>query len=993
MLTNTIIVRAENAERNVNQENINETVTGNESSDTSNEMADFTVPEFEPGMKGELSLKNSMSEKVYDEFSSINNLQIEAGENFTLLLKENGTVWAWGNNKYGQLGNGTTEQSGIPQKISELENIVHIYAGATFAFAINHRGEVFAWGDNRYAQLGDGTTTQRTKPVRITSLTNIKKISAGYYHTVALKNDGTVYFWGNPKMNTNVYGYEFERRPIEIDIKNIKDISSGKTHIVILSEDGEIYTWGENSKGQLGNGTFGDTVDSPQKIKLSANITKIESGSEHCVALDDSGHIYAWGSNLYGQLGDGTNENKYIPIVISTIDDIKDVIAGYRHTILIKNNNDIYTCGNNEYGQLGNGTTDNSTVPIKVSSQYKPVSISGGLSHTVEVDAEGNIYGWGINSSGQLGKSDNIPINTILNPTDVYGLENIISIANGIYHSLALDHDGTVWSWGYNSHNQLGDGTTINRDTPKRIIDNVKSISAGYYHSVALKKDGTVWAWGFNGFSQIGQNDNKNYSPVQVQGLTDVIAIAAGAYHTLALKNDGTVWMWGKKNCPNEKTGKYDTIKTPIQIEGLSNIKSISAGFDYDFAVQESGTVYAWGNNRYGQLGDGTNNNSETPIQLDVQNIKYISAGSYHTIMINEDGELFGFGYNLGYQYGDINENKITNIESVASGDNYSLMLTRNGRVLACGYNNYGQLGNGTNTKSIIPAEIKGLIDIKDIAVGSGGHSVALKNDGTVVAWGNNGSGQLGTGEKFAFKNPCLFGSFENAKSLDAGGSFLGTIKHIFGQNWYRFNVPYDAQYKISVSQGCELEIYKNGAIYDMQANNVFELKSEDKVYIRVIRKNELGESYTLNIVSDKIVNTIYKKDLIILGDSEYYINLYDNRYLYKDDIKLTDYPVNSICNNGNTLFIAGKFGIDRVDGIAVTRVVDASSNFIVADEKTIYFSNMNDGNKIYYSKIGSNRYSKLTDDAGIFLKLDDTYLYYYNIKNHCQWTKVKKVQ
>lgn len=987
--TNVTVIQAKDTKENLEQKTISEMVSETKGLDISSKIADFV----EPMADEKMMLENSMTRNAYNEFSNTSNVQIEAGENFTLLLKDNGTVWAWGNNKYGQLGNGTTEQNGIPQKIEGLANIIYINAGATFAFAVNSRGEVFAWGDNRYAQLGDGTVTGRTKPIRITALKDIKKISAGYYHTLALRGDGTVYFWGNPKMNPNVYGYEFERNPIEVDIENVNDISSGKSHALILSEDGEIYTWGENSRGQLGKNIFGNSITAPQKIELSANITKIEAGIEHNIALDDSGHVYVWGSNIYGQLGDGTNEDKCTPIMLESIYNIEDVIAGYNHTIFIKNNDGIYMCGNNEYGQLGIGTTENSKLPIKISSQYEPISISGGLGHTVEVDKEGNIYVWGLNSSRQLGDSDNIPIDNSLRPAEVCGLENIVSVENGLYHSLALDRDGTVWSWGHNSHNQLGDGTTIDRDKPQKIIYDVKSISAGYYHSVALKNDGTVWAWGFNGFAQIGQNENKNYSPVQVQGLTDIKSIAAGSYHNLALKNDGTVWMWGRKNYESEQSGANKHIITPIQIEGLTNIKSIAAGFYTNFAVKEDGTVYAWGINGQGQLGDGTNNNSETPVKVIAKNIKTVAAGKYHTIMVNEDGEAFGFGYNNEYQYGDIDENKLTNIDSVAVGYNYSLMLTKDGKVLACGYNNSGQLGNGTYKRNVVPVEIAGLSGIKDISACDGGHSVALKNDGTVIAWGNNGSGQLGIGKKFTIKNPCLFGSFRNGKPIGLGGRLSGSIIHIFGQDWYKFNVPYNALYEISVSYGCELEIYQNGVLQNMQTETLFDLKSTDDIYIKVVRKNDIGENYTLNISSNKIVDTKHKKHLVIINGSEYYSNLYDNGYLYKDNMKLTNYPVTSICTNDKEIFAAGEYGIFKVNGTTLTTIVGAKTDFMVADDINIYFSNRLDGNKIYYSKIGSNRYSKLNDDAGIFLEVDDTYVYYYDVKNHCKRTKIKKIQ
>lgn len=974
LLTSTIAIQAKDTEEFLKQKMVRNISLKKENAD-----ALVSNSEFEDDVNSIFTAKESSEE-------SLLNNSLEEGDIFTIILKENGTVWTFGNNAYGQLGDGTTENSGIPQKIRELTNIVYINAGATFAFAINENGEVFSWGNNRYAQLGDGTCTQRNKPVRISKLIDIKKVSSGYYHAVALKNDGSIYVWGSPVMSDSIYSSQLELSPVKLDIPKVKDISSGKGHIIALSEEGEIYTWGENESGQLGNGVFGNSIFSPHKVELSADIIKIESGMKHSIAIDNLGRVYVWGSNFYGQLGDGTNEDKCIPELLESIDDIKDVIAGYNHTIFIKNNDGIYTCGNNDCGQLGIGTTENSNLPIKISNQYESILISGGLSHTIEVDEEENIYVWGLNASRQLGNSYNTPNNNVSEPTEVYGLENIVSIDSGVYHNLALDNNGTVWSWGYNSHNQLGDGTTINRDIPKTIINDVKSISAGYYHSVALKNNGTVWAWGFNGFKQIGQKESKNYSPVQVPELTEIKAIAAGAYHTLALKNNGTVWMWGRKDY-NTST----SIETPRRVEGLTNVKAIAVGYYSNFAIKNDGTVYAWGINSAGQLGDGTRINQETPVKLSINNINFIAAGPYHTIVI-DNNMVYGFGDNRYYQYGNINKRTLTDIQTVAIGQYHSLLLTQDGRVLSCGDNSYGQLGNGANKGNITPAEVSGLRNIKDIAAGYG-YSMALKRDGHVVAWGNDGSGQLGTGQKFTLKNPCLFGTFENAEQIEFGKSISGSIEHTSGQKWYKITVPYSLSYKFSVTQGYEIEVFRNNALQGRDAELTVKLKNTDEIYIKVIRQKNEYNNYTLNISADKI-NEAYKESIITVNDSEYYINLYDNRYLYRDDVKLTNYPVNSICSNGDTIFIAGEFGIYNVVGTTITTILsNAKSSFIAADSETIYFSNIDDGNKIYYSKIGSNRYFKLNDDAGVFLEVDDTYLYYYAVKNHCKWTKIKKVQ
>lgn len=807
-----------------------------------------------------------------------------------------------------------------------------------------------------------------------------------------LENDGSIYFCGDYELNASNNNNMLIKTPTKIDLPEMIDISSGIGHIVALSNDGEVYAWGRNKYGQLGNGLELDEYTSPEKIESLTNIIKIESGINHSIALDHNGNIYAWGDNSYGQFGNGNNIGSNVPVLVDTINDINNIAVGYNHTIFVKNNDGIYACGNNEYGQLGNGITNNSNLPIKISNNSEPVSISGGLNHTLEIDNQNNIYVWGSNINQQLGVTENTGAFV---PVSVYNLDNVISIASGKYHNLALRKDGTVWSWGYNSHKQLGDGSTINIDIPKKVMDDVKSIAAGHYHSLALKTDGTVYAWGFNGYGQLGNNGQvKDYSPVKVDNLTDVKAVAAGEYHSLALKNDGTVYSWGRNENGQLGNGSTESLWIPHEVEGLTDIKAIAAGQYTSFAIKENGTVYAWGVNcNSGQLGDGTTINRNKPVELTLNDIQYIAAGPYHTLMLDSNGKVSAFGDNSYYQYGNIRKESLENIKAIAAGQYHSLMLTKEGKVLACGNNKYGQLGNGTDKRNVIPIEIEGLEDVVDIAAGYG-HSVALKKDGTLMTWGNDGSGQLGIGRRFVVKHPCLLDSEDTAKQLKYGENSDITMNHIYGMDLYKFKAPYNITYDFSVTQGCEIEIYKNNSILNDFGTNISkELKSGDEIFIKVIRKSDEDKYYKLRTLSN-LNNSLYKKSAVTVNGNEYYINLYDGNSLYKDDIKLTNYPVTAICSNADTVFIACNYDIYKIEGTTLTNIVSGvHADFIAADSKNIYFSDWYNGCKIYYSKIGSNKCSKLSDNAGIFLETDDTYLYYYNVNNRCELTKIKKVQ
>ncbi|MCL6560248.1 MAG: hypothetical protein K6U74_15935, partial [Firmicutes bacterium] len=235
----------------------------------------------------------------------------------------------------------------------------------------------------------------------------------------------------------------------------------------------------------------------------------------------------------------------------------------------------------------------------------------------------------------------------------VYGLTNVISVAAGCSHSIALKDDGTVWVWGYGPAAGLDQGSSV----PRQVygLTDVVGIAAGNYHSLALKRDGTVWAWGQNNEGQLGDGTkyNNRYEPVQVAGLSDVVAIAGGGGHSLALKNDGTVWAWGWNQDGQLGDGTTTSTTTPVQVAGLSNVVVIAAGERHSLALRGDGTVWAWGYNGYGQLGDGTTDNRLTPAQVPgLSGIISIAAGIYHSLALKSDGTVWAWGYNEMGQLG-----------------------------------------------------------------------------------------------------------------------------------------------------------------------------------------------------------------------------------------------------------------------------------------------------------------------------------------------------
>ncbi|MFH1228372.1 MAG: fibronectin type III domain-containing protein, partial [Planctomycetota bacterium] len=322
-------------------------------------------------------------------------------------------------------------------------------------------------------------------------------------------------------------------------------VASGYYYTIALKTDGSIWAWGSNSYGQLGDGTQTNVTTGPKLISTTG-WSAIAAGSLHTVALKSDGTLWAWGYNQSGQLGDGTTEIRKIPTKIGTDTNWIAVAVGENHTIALKTDGSIWAWGYNFYGQLGDGTTTNVTTGPKLISTTGWSAISAGGNHTIALKTDGSIWAWGYNNNGQLG--DGTTTNVITGPK-LISTTGWSAISAGYYHTIALKTDGSLWVWGDNSDGQLGDGTTTDVTTGPKLISTTgwSAIAAVYWHTVALKTDGTLYAWGGNWYGQLGDGttgDMKN-TPTLIGTDWAGATIAGGVEYTLALKTNGSLWAWG----------------------------------------------------------------------------------------------------------------------------------------------------------------------------------------------------------------------------------------------------------------------------------------------------------------------------------------------------------------------------------------------------------------------------------------------------------------
>jgi alpha-tubulin suppressor-like RCC1 family protein len=391
----------------------------------------------------------------------------------------------------------------------------------------------------------------------------------------------------------------------------------------LSSSTGNIVTYNapSSSFGRLVRitATSVQDVTKSQTIFVSVNPVKasISAGRSHSLALKPDGTLLSWGSNARGELGNGTAVSQNpTPSAVVGASNIVAIATGHYYSLALKSDGTMLSWGDDQFGELGDGTVGplNNPTPSAISGLSNIVAIAAGNSHSLALKSDGTMLSWGWNSSGQLGNSTISPNNPT--PSIVIGASNIVAIAAGSYNSLALKSDGTLLSWGANSSGQLGDGTAsgirLNNPTPSAVVgaSNIVAISAGTFHSLALKSDGTLLSWGDDDYGQLGDGTVGpvyNSTPSAVIGANNTVGIVAGSLHSLALKSDGTMLSWGLDDAGQLGDGTVGPNNpTPSAVSGLSNIVALAAGFNDSLVLKSDGTMLSWGDNSGGQLGYGT---------------------------------------------------------------------------------------------------------------------------------------------------------------------------------------------------------------------------------------------------------------------------------------------------------------------------------------------------------------------------------------------------
>ncbi len=625
------------------------------------------------------------------------------------LTSENdgGEVYAWGYNKHDRLGigSGLAQKQRVPVPVLGLADIAAITAGYEHALALRSDGTVWAFGINTYGQLGNGEKADWKKragsAVQVTGLSEVIAIATGRYHSLALRSDGTVWAWGR-----NSYGQlgtgdtELHTVPTQVALlSGAKALAAGEYHSVALLADGTLRAWGAGTYGVLGNGQT-QASDLPVQVTTQRPISAVSCRYYHCFAIDEASQLWVWGQQARSSFNADcqsnnalcVGDNALIPALVQGIDQVVAVAAGHYHVLALQGEGSepvaAFAMGDNGHGQLGAG--EQAEWLVHVAPVEDVVDAAAGKRHSLILDSQGTVWSSGLNFHGQLGSGSFSGYGEGRNQAaPVAGLESVVAVAAGAFHSLALDEHGRVFSWGSNYKGQLGTGTRTSSPTPQLVggLSKVTAIAAAGHHSLALTEDGRVLGWGHNNHGQLGTgNQDDSLTPTLVTGLDGVATLAAGSYHNLAVRTDGTVWAWGYDNDYDLLgTGQSGPALAPQQVFGLATVVAVAAGLSHSLALYEDGSVRAWGFNGFGKLGlDTWRSVISVPQQISgLAKVVSIVAGSHHCLAVLEGGELVGWGLNDEGQIGLSEQSNarapqptgVTSALAVAAGSKHTLVI------------------------------------------------------------------------------------------------------------------------------------------------------------------------------------------------------------------------------------------------------------------------------------------------------------------------------
>jgi alpha-tubulin suppressor-like RCC1 family protein len=492
-----------------------------------------------------LSSGNTTTPTLLSSAGAVSKISIANNGQYVLMINTSGQLRGWGNNGNGQLGNGSTSAGVfVPTTIGSASNWSEVSCGFSHSGVINSSGELYVAGSNGLGQLGLGNFTQTTSLTKVGTATNWSKVRFHpNFASIAITTSGNVFGWGSNNQSQLITPVQVvDAQEIEISITTMPDKLWG-SHVAAIANSGELWSWGLNSNGATGLG-INDSSRTlvPTRVGSANNWTKI-SCAGHTLAINASGELWAWGLNNFGQLGrNNTTSPQTTPVRIGSASNWTEVSAGSNHSLAINSLGELYAWGLNTTGRTGLGlTSGNTLVPTRVGTASNWTKISADNTHNLALNTAGELWGWGGNTVFELGfNSSGSPQTT---PIQMGSASNWTQISAGQNYSLAINSLGELYSCGTNTNGVTGQGTTTGTTTTlTRVgsLSNYSKLGAGTSHAFAITTSKTLLGWGLNSQTRLGivtlPAQTLLTTPTQIGTDSDWSSVTPGTNFTLALK-------------------------------------------------------------------------------------------------------------------------------------------------------------------------------------------------------------------------------------------------------------------------------------------------------------------------------------------------------------------------------------------------------------------------------------------------------------------------
>ncbi len=660
------------------------------------------------------------------------------------------------------------------------DRLAQLAIGRDHACARLDNGGVWCWGQNDQGQIGDPRLIDSSTPVQVAGLSKVVEVAVGQDHSCARLESGAVRCWGSGSDGQLGDGSadDTAAEPVAVDgLDDAVALALGDDFSCALDSSGVVWCWGENEDGQLGDDTVVDH-GKPAPVAWpdgAGRALQIGLGQKHGCALTDEGRVLCWGTNVLGQLGDGTQVDHHVPTETSDFGVAVTIAVGGFHACAVDELGGTWCWGATTRGQVGQAE-DNleddcasdegplSCLPVPVPLPERAQLVSAGREHTCAAVEGGSVLCWGSNEEGQLGDGGFADTHEPT-PLSVPVPSPVVALESGETQSCSVSADREISCWGGNHAGQLGQTAQLTSPRPGRAsrAGSGDLIEAGDAHTCVVRGGDEIWCWGRNTDGQLGDGTEQSRSEaVMVTGEpgSGVTGLALGAEHTCAAGGDGVTCWGGNANGESLPGGAEDILAPAAATIEVENVSAVSAGDEHTCAI-DGGDLWCWGADDDGQLGDGGEPDDDAaggPLVVADLVPVMAAAGGDHTCAIDGGGAVVCWGRNDAGQLGDGTTQLRTapgaavvlggrSAVEIGAGDLFSCALLEDGAVRCWGDNEFGQLGDGTTEEREEPARAVELPGAAErLFVGNEHVCVLLDTALEPYCWGRNSSGQLGTG-------------------------------------------------------------------------------------------------------------------------------------------------------------------------------------------------------------------------------------------------------